>query len=57
MNIGDTVIVNINLGTSTRNAKCIITNKYIRNNTTLYAVKEINGIYKCSNIKEDRFLT
>lgn len=56
MNIGDIVTVNINLGKSTRKAICIITNKYTRNNKVYYAIREINGIYKCSNTTINRFL-
>lgn len=35
---------------------CKITNKYIRNNTTYYSLQEINGIYRVSNVKENRFI-
>lgn len=35
---------------------CKITNKYIRNNATYYSLQEINGIYRVSNVKENRFI-
>lgn len=35
---------------------CIITNKYAKNDTTYYSLKEINGIYRVSNVKENRFI-
>lgn len=35
---------------------CKITNKYIRNNTTYYSLQEINGIYRASNVKANRFI-
>ena len=45
--IGDTVKISVT---------CKITNKYIRNNTTYYSLQEINGIYRVSNVKENRFI-
>lgn len=35
-----------------RIATCEITNKYIRNGITYYSVREVNGSYIGSNIKE-----
>lgn len=44
--IGDTVKIIINISKKwSRVANCKITNKYIKNNTTYYSVKEINDIY------------
>lgn len=56
MEIGDIVSIKINLGNCTRIARCIIMNKYKKNNKFLYSIKELNGIYRCSNVTEDRFL-
>lgn len=39
-----------------RIAICKITNKYIRNNKVYYFVREINGCYIGTNLKEDRFI-
>lgn len=56
--INDTVKIIIHISKKwNRIANCKITNKYIKNNTTYYSVKEINGIYRCSNIKENRFIS
>lgn len=56
--IGDTVKIIMNISKKwNRIANCDITNKYIKNNTTYYSVKEINGIYRCSNIKKNRFIS
>lgn len=45
-----------NLGYWGRLVTCKIINKYIRNNTTYYSLQEINGIYRVSNVKENRFI-
>lgn len=56
-NIGDTVKMSVYVTAKwSRLVYCKITNKYVRNNVTYYSVKEINGIYMCSNVKENRFL-
>lgn len=56
--IGDTVKIIMNISKKwNRIANCKITNKYIKNNPTYYSVKEINGIYRCSNIKKNRFIS
>lgn len=55
--IGNTVKIIIHISKKwNRVANCEVTNKYIKNNTTYYSVKEINGLYKCSNIKKNRFI-
>ena len=56
--IGDAVKVEVYITQKmSRIAVCKITNKYIKNHKIYYSVKEINGSYMCSNIKEDRFIT
>ncbi len=56
--IGDTVKIIMNISKKwSRVVNCEITNKYIKNNITYYSVKEINGIYRCSNIKKNRFIS
>ena len=55
--VGDVVKIEVYITQKiSRIATCKITNKYIKNDTTYYSVKEINGSYMCSNIKENRFL-
>ena len=55
--IGDTVKISVYVTEKWgRLVTCKITNKYIRNNTTYYSLQEINGIYKVSNVKENRFI-
>lgn len=55
--IGDTVKISVYVtGQWSRLVTCKITNKYIRNNTTYYSLQEINGIYRVSNVKENRFI-
>ena len=55
--IGDTVKISVYVTEKwSRLITCKITNKYIRNNTTYYYLQEINGIYRVSNVKENRFI-
>jgi hypothetical protein len=55
--IGDTVKISVYVTEKWgRLVPCKITNKYIRNNTTYYSLQEINGIYRVSNVKENRFI-
>lgn len=55
--IGDTVKIFVYVTEKWgRLVTCKITNKYIRNNTTYYFLQEINGIYRVSNVKENRFI-
>ena len=55
--IGDAVKIEVYITEKmSRIAICKITNKYIKNNKTYYSVKEVNGGYMCSNIKENRFI-
>ena len=57
ISIGDTVKVRIQLGDKTsRISECIVTNVYEKRDTLYYTVNEKNGIYKCSNLTEKRFL-
>ena len=57
ISIGDTVKVRIQLSSKiSRIAECIITNVYEKRGIFYYTVKEKNGIYKCSNLTEKRFL-
>ena len=56
--IGDAVKVEVYITPKiSRIAVCKITNKYTRNNKNYYSIREVNGSYMCSNIKEDRFIT
>lgn len=56
--IGDAVKVEVYITPKiSRIAVCKITNKYTRNNKNYYSIREANGNYMCSNIKEDRFIT
>lgn len=55
--IGDTVKISVYVTEKwSRLVTCKITNKYIRNNTTYYSLQEINGIYRVSNVKANRFI-
>lgn len=55
--IGDTVKISVYVTEKwSRLVTCKITNKYIKNNTTYYFLQEINGIYRVSNVKENRFI-
>lgn len=55
--IGDIVKISVYVTEKwSRLVTCKITNKYIRNNTTYYSLQEINGIYRVSNVKENRFI-
>ena len=57
-NCGDIVKIEIYVTEKwSRIATCEITNKYIRNGITYYSVREVNGSYIGSNIKENKFLT
>ena len=57
LSIGDTVKVRVQLDDKTsRISECIITNVYEKRCTVYYTVKEKNGIYKCSNLTEKRFI-
>ena len=54
--IGETVKISVYVTEKwSRLVTCKITNKYIRNNT-YYSLQEINGIYRVSNVKENRFI-
>lgn len=55
--IGDIVKISVYVTEKwSRLVTCKITNKYRRNNTTYYSLQEINGIYRVSNVKENRFI-
>ena len=55
--IGDTVKISVYVTEKwSRLVTCNITNKYIKNGATYYSLKEVNGIYRCSNVKENRFI-
>ena len=55
--IGDTVKISVHVTKNrSRSVTCNITNKYIKNGITYYSLKEVNGIYRCSNVKENRFI-
>ena len=56
-NIGDKVKVKVYVTAKwNRLVNCQIANKYIRNDTIHYTVKEINGSYIGTNIRENRFI-